>query len=66
MRYLRHPKGSIYGFKQDMESSVFFFPRKDFIENLTSANGWVNTCGFGPNYMYASDIVDNILKEGNL
>ena len=62
MRYLHHPGGAIYGFEQDLKSSVFFFPREDQVENLTFANGWVNICGFGPNYLYGAQVADNILK----
>lgn len=63
MRYLNHPEGAIYGFEQDLQSSVYFFPRENQIKNLTFANGWVNICGFGPNYMYASDVVDGLLGK---
>lgn len=63
MRYLHHPEGAIYGFEQDIKSSVFFFPREEYIDNLTFANGWVNICGFGPNYMYGNTIAEKILKK---
>ncbi len=63
MRYLGHPEGSIYGFQQDMTSSVFFFPTEDQIENLTFSNGWVNICGFGPNYIYGYKIGNKILSK---
>jgi len=63
MRYLHHPEGSIYGFEQDLTSSVFFFPREDQVENLTFANGWVNICGFGPNYMYGAQVAEKILNK---
>lgn len=63
MRYLSHPLGAIYGFEQDIKSSVYFFPRKDFIKHLTFASGWVNTCGFGPNYLYGATVAEKILKE---
>jgi prolycopene isomerase len=63
MRYLHHPEGAIYGFEQDLKSSVFFFPREDQVENLTFANGWVNICGFGPNYMYGAQVADRILNK---
>jgi prolycopene isomerase len=62
MRYLKHPQGAIYGFEQDLKSSVFFFPREEYIKNLTFSNGWVNICGFGPNYLYGSTVADKILK----
>lgn len=63
MRYLHHPGGAIYGFEQDLKSSVFFFPREEQVENLTFANGWVNICGFGPNYLYGSAVAENILRR---
>lgn len=63
MRYLGHPGGAIYGYEQDLKSSVFFFPQDEFIEGLTFASGWVNTCGFGPNYQYGDKIAQAILKE---
>lgn len=64
MRYLGHPGGAIYGYEQDLKSSVFFFPQDEFIPGLTFASGWVNTCGFGPNYEYGDKIAMKILKEG--
>ena len=64
MRYLGHPGGAIYGYEQDLKSSVFFFPQDEFIPGLTFAGGWVNTCGFGPNYAYGDKIAQSILKEG--
>ncbi|WP_032122403.1 phytoene desaturase family protein [Clostridium amazonitimonense] len=63
MRYLHHPEGAIYGFEQDLKSSVYFFPRDNQVKNLTFSNGWVNICGFGPNYMYGNAIADEILSE---
>lgn len=63
MRYLNHPGGAIYGFEQDLMSSVFFFPTESQIENLEFASGWVNACGFGPNYMFADKVATQIAKE---
>lgn len=63
MRYLNHPGGAIYGFEQDLKSAVYFFPSESFIENLEFASGWVSTCGFGPNYLYAHNIATEIAKE---
>ncbi len=63
MRYLNTPEGAIYGFEQDVTSTVLFFPNEDFIENLTSSNGWVNTCGFGPNYIYGYKVAKKILAK---
>lgn len=63
MRYLGHPGGAIYGYEQDLKSSVFFFPQDEFIPGLTFSGGWVNTCGFGPNYAYGDKIAQSILKS---
>lgn len=63
MRYLNHPGGAIYGFEQDLKSSVYFFPRDNFVKNLTFASGWVNVCGFGPNYMYGDTVAKEVAKE---
>lgn len=63
MRYIHHPEGAIYGFEQDLKSSVYFFPRDNQVKNLTFSNGWVNICGFGPNYMYGNTVADKILSE---
>ncbi|MEG1108856.1 MAG: NAD(P)/FAD-dependent oxidoreductase [Oscillospiraceae bacterium] len=63
MRYLNHPGGAIYGFEQDIKSSVFFFPAESKIKNLEFASGWVNACGFGPNYMFADKVASAIAKE---
>lgn len=66
MRYLNHPEGAIYGFEQDLKSSVYFFPRDNQIKNLTFSNGWVNICGFGPNYLYGNTVAQQLLdKEEN-
>lgn len=63
MRYLNHPGGAIYGFEQDLMSSVFFFPAESKLENLEFASGWVNACGFGPNYMFADKVATQLAKE---
>ena len=63
MRYLGHPGGAIYGYEQDLMQSVFFFPIESKIENLEFASGWVNACGFGPNYTYADTVASKIAQE---
>lgn len=65
MRYLNHPGGAIYGYEQDVKSSFVFFPRETFIDNLTFASGWVNVCGFGPNYMFGNQVAKQVSKEVN-
>lgn len=63
MRYLSHPGGAIYGFEQDIMSSVFFFPAESKLANLEFASGWVNACGFGPNYMFADKVATHVAQE---
>lgn len=63
MRYLGHPGGAIYGYEQDLMQSVFFFPTESKIENLEFASGWVNACGFGPNYTYADTVASKVAQE---
>ena len=63
MRYLGHPGGAIYGYEQDLLQSVFFFPSESKIENLEFASGWVNACGFGPNYTFADVVASKIAEE---
>ncbi len=63
MRYLNHPGGAIYGYEQDLNQSVFFFPTESKLENLEFASGWVNACGFGPNYIYADKLASKIAEE---
>ena len=63
MRYLHHPHGAIYGYEQDLRQSVFFFPNESKLEGLEFASGWVNACGFGPNYTYADGVATRVAKE---
>ncbi len=63
MRYLGHPSGAIYGYEQDLKSSVFFYPQDTFVPHLHFSSGWVNTCGFGPNYQYGEKIASAMLKK---
>ena len=63
MRYLNHPSGAIYGFEQDLRQSVFFFPKESKMEGLEFASGWVNACGFGPNYTYADTVATKVAEE---
>lgn len=63
MRYLNHPGGSIYGFEQDLKSSVFFFPKESYVRNLDFSSGWVHTCGFGPNYINGNTVGKKVKEE---
>lgn len=63
MRYLGHPGGAIYGYEQDLLQSVFFFPQESKIDGLEFISGWVNSCGFGPNYVFADNVASKIAEE---
>ena len=63
MRYLHHPHGAIYGYEQDLRQAVFFFPNESKLEGLEFASGWVNACGFGPNYTYADGVALKVAEE---
>lgn len=63
MRYLRHPGGAIYGYEQDLKSSVFFFPTESYIDGLEFSSGWVHVCGFGPNYLNGNNVANRILAN---
>jgi prolycopene isomerase len=48
MRYLGHPRGSIYGFDHHIKDSDIFIPNRPHIKGLYAAGGWVGLCGFQP------------------
>ena len=47
----------------DSGYAVFFFPAESKIPNLEFASGWVNACGFGPNYLFADKLAKRIARE---
>ena len=63
MRYLKHPGGAVYGYEQDLNQSVFFFPQESKIKGLEFVGGWVSTCGFGPNYLFADKVATSIAEK---
>lgn len=63
MRYLGHPGGAIYGYEQDLKSSVFFFPTQSYIKGLEFSSGWVHVCGFGPNYLNGNTVAKKVLEQ---
>lgn len=48
MRYLGHPRGSIYGFDHFIKDSDLLMPNKPCIQGLYGAGGWFGLCGFQP------------------
>ena len=48
LRYLGHPKGSIYGFESYLKSSSFFIPNRSNVKGLYNTGGLYGACGFQP------------------
>ncbi len=48
MRYLGHPKGSIYGFDSYLRNSAFFISNRSDIKGLYNTGGWYGSSGFQP------------------
>ncbi len=48
MRYLGHPKGSIYGFDSYLRNSMFFISNRSDIKGLYNTGGWYGSSGFQP------------------
>ena len=64
MRYLGTPEGSVYGFEQYMEDTLFFqAPRISSINGLFMAGGWVTDCGFEPTLKSGTSAAGTILRQ---
>lgn len=48
LRYLNHPKGSVYGFEHFIKDSEIFMPNISHIKGLYGAGGSYGLCGFQP------------------
>ena len=48
LRYLGHPKGSIYGFDSYLRNSTLFIPNRSEIKGLYNTGGWYGSSGFQP------------------
>ncbi len=48
LRYLGHPKGSIYGFDHHIKNSELFIPPQSTVQGLYSAGGWIGYNGYQP------------------
>ncbi len=48
LRYLSHPRGSIYGFESYIKDSNVFIPNQPHIKGLYHAGGSVGLAGFQP------------------
>ncbi len=65
MRYLGHPKGSIYGFDHFIKDSENFISNQSHIKGLYGAGGWVGLCGFQPTLESGMHVGRKIVNEIN-
>lgn len=63
MRYLGHPRGSIYAFDHHIKDSEIFIPNEPHIKGLYGAGGWVGLCGFQPTLQSGMTTARAVLKE---
>jgi phytoene dehydrogenase-like protein len=63
MRYLGHPRGSIYGFDHFIKDSDLFVPSVPHIKGLFGVGGWFGLCGFQPTLESGVRAARAILKK---
>ena len=63
LRYLGHPKGSIYGFTGVAKNSKFFIPTKSDIKGLFLAGASVGSGGFQPTLESGVSAARAVLKK---
>jgi phytoene dehydrogenase-like protein len=63
LRYLGHPRGSIYGFDHLVKSSDLFVPNTPHIQGLFGVGGWFGLCGFQPTLESGVRAARTILKK---
>lgn len=63
MRYLGHPRGSIYGFDHFVKNSDLFVPSTPHIKGLFGVGGWFGLCGFQPTLESGVRAARAILKK---
>ncbi len=65
MRYLSHPKGSVYGFDHHIKDSELFLENKSHIKGLYGVGGWNGLCGFQPTLTSGVVMAKTVLNELN-
>ncbi len=65
LRYLGHPRGSIYAFDHHIKDSELFLPNRPHIKGLYGAGGWVGLCGFQPTLQSGIVAAKQVLRELN-
>ena len=63
LRYLGHPRGSIYGFDHYIKDWDVLSPGGPPIEGLYSAGGWTGLCGFQPTLQSGVVAAKQALRE---
>jgi len=63
LRYLGHPRGSIYGFDHYIKDWDVFSPGGPPIKGLYSAGGWTGLCGFQPTLQSGVVAAKQALRE---
>jgi phytoene dehydrogenase-like protein len=63
LRYLGHPRGSIYAFNHHIKDSEIFIPNRPHVKGLYGAGGWVGLCGFQPTLQSGIVAAKQVLRE---
>lgn len=63
MRYLSHPKGSVYGFDHHIKDSELFLENNSHIKGLHGVGGWTGLCGFQPTLTSGVVMAKTVLNE---
>lgn len=63
LRYLNHPKGSVYGFEHFIKDSEIFMPNISHIKGLYGAGGSYGLCGFQPTLDSGVLTASKLLKD---
>jgi prolycopene isomerase len=63
LRYLGHPRGSIYAFDHHIKDSEIFIPNRLHVKGLYGVGGWVGLCGFQPTLQSGVITARRIMKE---
>jgi len=63
LRYLGHPKGSIYGFDSYLRNSTLFIPNRSDIKGLYNTGGWYGSSGFQPTLEAGAKAAKALIRE---
>lgn len=63
LRYLNHPRGSVYGFEHFVKDSEIFMPNVSHVKGLYGAGGFYGLCGFQPTLDSGMLTASKLLKD---